>query len=369
MKIPLISRRLVLTFAVFLILVTSVPLLQRGTQVQRECIDLNPAQQMGSPIEIVSEDLASIKNTILQTDDEKELWQQKNAFMSPDSEWGGWLVEGKILPHSSRAPYRLPAHQELRGFVLVRNAWKKPHSLRLIFLLDSQQVPFMRSGRMDYFYDLPDLEPQEDGAFEFVFPALSRGFHQLAILLITDPESLSTDRIYRNLQQHSFSEQRFDLWADIELSPSEAPVFGTAALGQAAASRFADVEVVASPDPGTNEPLTSLGLKTGEGYCVNLRIFNEKSEVNAPYTGAVPLLIAVFWNDRLEQILDYDLLADAPDHLTLPLLIKAPMQPGSYQLTVAVLTFPGWSQYKAVEERTSYPHAAFSQRIFVEVQR
>ena len=190
----------------------------------------------------------------------------------------------------------------------------------------------------------------------------------MAILLITDPESLSTDSEYRMMQQHSFSEQRFDLWADAALGASGVPVFETAELGQAAASRFADIELAASPLAQENALLDSLTLEPGQEHCLYLHLFNKKSEVNAPYAGPVPLRIALFWDDRLGQVLDYDLLADAPDNVVLPLLAQAPTQAGSHQFEVVVFSFPRWSQFNSVGQRTGFPFAAYSRRVLVEVQ-
>ena len=136
------------------------------------------------------------------------------------------------------------------------------------------------------------MDPQEDRALEFTVPALAPGAHQLSILFITDPEDPSTDWEQRLLQQHSFSEQRFDIRVD-GTPLSRLPAFETAELGQAAASRFANIEVAASPDSQTNTPLTLLTLKSTQESCAYLHLFNEKSPVHAPYMGSVPLKITV----------------------------------------------------------------------------
>ncbi len=360
-------------------LVVLIPLLiltQCMRPNQSECTnldDVDSAQQDIGALRIVNEDSEAIRKIILQSPEVQEAWQQKTTFVSPESDWGGWVTILKADSNSNidpsiENPIRLSTGSDVHAFFLVRNAWKKPHDLRIIFLLNLHQVPIIRSDGIHDFYDLSTLEPQEDRAFEFILPALSGGFHQLSILLVTDPDSLSTDGTYRLLQQKSFFEARYDLWVGTGTLPEEVVTFESAELGQAAGSRMGGVELVVSPDDKENKPLTSLALKPGEEHCLNLRLYNAKSEVNAPYTGPVPLRIAVFWNDKMEQVLDYDLLADAPDNLTLQLKVQTPSEAGSYQLSVVVFTFPGYSQFEAVGERTGYPWGAFSRRSLVEVQ-
>ncbi|RMF31652.1 MAG: hypothetical protein D6759_09700 [Chloroflexi bacterium] len=90
--------------------------------------------------------------------------------------------------------------------------------------------------------------------------------------------------------------------------------------------------------------------------------------MNRPYTGPVPLRIVASWDDRLTEALDYDLLADAPRHLTLPLSVQAPTEPGLHQLQVMIFPFPGWSYRKADGTSTGFFIASFSRRVLVEVQ-
>jgi len=365
-------RRFALTLSSTL-LTMAVILTGCKSKEQMRCADLAPAQPSATTLTVLNEDLETVQSLVLKTPEAQEEWRQKNALVSPESDWGGWVTMLRTTPGlemdpSVENPIRLPTDTEANAFLLVRNAWKKPHSLRIVFLIDFQQASVTKSEQRTLFYDFPIMEPQEDRTIEFTLPALSRGFHQLSTLFVTDPDNVSTDTEYRYLQQHSFSEQRYDLWVDTEARPKEVMTFESAELGRAAGSRMGGVEFVVSPDDKENKPLTSLTLKPGEEHCLNLRLYNAKSEVNAPYTGPVPLRIAVFWNDKMEQVLDYDLLADAPDNLTLQLKIQAPSEAGSYQLSAVVFTFPGYSQFEAVGERTGYPGGAFSRRSLVEVQ-
>jgi hypothetical protein len=342
-------------------------LLQVQGQNQKDCFYLTQAKQALGALVVTSEDLNTVKSTLLGTVESQEIWQEKNEVFAPDSGWSGWVFHARFFPDQSHGPIQMSAGQELRGLFLIRNGWQKPHALRLIFLVDFQQIAISRGNDLEEFYDFPIMNPQEDRAMEFTVPALPPGAHQLSILFISDPGDLSVDPEQRFLQQVSFSEQRFDIRVDGAPS-TPVPAFETMELGQAAASRFADIDVGASPNSQSTTPLISLALQPAQETCVYLHLFNEKSPANAPYTGTVPLRITTFWNDKLEQVLDYDLLATAPDKLILPLMIKAPTEAGNYQLQITVSVLPGWSLFNSTNQRTGFPYTSFSKRILVDVQ-
>ncbi len=355
-----------------LILVLSILVSGCAPSAQSECTQLHSVQQSPFTLEVVNQDTEVAKDSALQTLGAQELWQQKTALLSPESEWAGWATQLAVFPSAEtggylESPILVPAKEQIRGFFLVRNGWNKAHILRAIFLLDFQQVPVLVGNMLTHFYDLPTMEPQEDKAFEFMLPGLPQGFHQLSILLIADPENYSTDIEYRFFQQMSFSELRYDLWVGLDSPPQDTPGFESPELGQSAASRLGSVELVLSAEDPENDPVLSFVMSLGKQYCMNLRLFNPAAQANAPYGNPVDLRIAVFWNDKLAQVLDYHLLADAPENLTLQLMVEAPPKTGTYQFNIVVFTYPGYSQFAELRERTGYPIGAFTRRVVVDV--
>lgn len=81
----------------------------------------------------------------------------------------GRVSELRIKPstsldtHSSLAnPIKLPLQNEYHLFFYVRNAWKQTHDLRVIFLLDFQQIAMsVPTGQSSYF-DFVAMNSQED---------------------------------------------------------------------------------------------------------------------------------------------------------------------------------------------------------------
>ena len=342
-------------------------------RLEVDCVDLTAATHPDATIKIAVEDLEVIKQATTGVPEAEEQWLQKTTFFAPESNWGTWLTMLEIQPRLememyAESPIPLPSETELQGFLLIRNAWKKPHTLRIIFLIDFQQVHVLQGASPSYYYDFPLVEPQEDRGVKFSLPTLSEGFHQLSILTITDAGDDSTDNDYRFLQQKSFSEQRYDLWIGNTLRPSDAPFFDYPELGMVASNRFANIQVIRSPNDKASQPLETLSLQAEQKTCLNLRFFNAPPEADTTGVDAMPLHIAVFWDDELSEIVDYDFPPDAPENLTLPIKVKAPSEAGSYQLGIVVFTFPGYSQFKSIGERTGFPMGAFSRRILVEVQ-
>lgn len=365
----------VVTLLVFttLTLVVSAYYLNAKTN---DCLELQLAGSPPATLRVVNEDFASIQQIIFQTAALQQEWQLVTAFFAPASDWGGWATIVKADPRvetpalaDKENPIPLPADAESTLYIMARNAWKNPHALRLVFLLDFQQTLVLQTdGRKSYHYDWAAIQPQADRAVAVRLPVLSPGLHQLSVLLIADPNELSEDGWYRLLQQKSFHEDRYDLWVGAESLPANVPAFESAEMGQAAASRMGGIEFIAQPEKERNEPLVSLALKPGQAFCVQLRFYNELSSVNAPYTEPLPLFLAIFWDDKLNQQMIYDLLKDAPDNLTLQLKLTAPLETGMHQLHAVVFQMPGYSQFNADgRERTGYPTANFSRRVLVTV--
>ncbi len=145
------------------------------------------------------------------------------------------------------------------------------------------------------------------------------------------------------------------------------------AVARAAAGRAREMELV-SRDGDIDRLLAKLSLQPGQTYCVSLRLHNcgvecrQKSEIDALYDGPFPLRIVVFWDDRAGQVVDYDLAANAPDNLTLPLRIQAATEAETHQLWIAAFTFPACSQFDSSMQRVVYPWLLASQRVVVDVR-
>jgi hypothetical protein len=197
---------------------------------------------------------------------------------------------------------------------------------------------------------------------------LSKGLHHLSVLLITDPESESTDPDYRWNQQKSFSEQRFDLWVDIEALPADAPTFANQEQAMAAGgfrSQFDIVELDAS-----HQLIEALQYEAGTEKEVGLLFTAEaQNSSGPPYAGTLPLRIGVFWNDTLHTAFDYELdpKLKLSEPLLLPFPIEAPAEPGSYQLHVVAFATPWHPHFNADGEWIAFNHASFSRRIPVSV--
>ncbi len=314
-------------------------------------------------------DVETAKRIVLQTKEDIDDWEQKISLFSSESAWSGWATKIKIIPSSNvtffshiENPILISAETETTVFLLVRNGWKLPHTLRIITLLEFQPTSVvLANGSESNFYDLLDMAPQEDRVFVFTLPNLSQGFHQLSILLVADPESVSFDKEYRLLQQKSFNEQRFDLWAGLEKPPANTPYFASAAIGQSAASRVGGIEFVSLS--GNQNVLKPQTFRSGDKICATLRLIITKGDT---YEESIPLRIGIFWNDKLEQILDYKLPPRAFDNLSLTIKVQIPQHSGNYQFNAVLFTFPGYSQFDSVTERTGYPLGAFTQRVIVE---
>lgn len=340
------------------------------------CLELQPAPPSTLTFSVQEESLKAVQQVVAQNPAATLYWERGISLFPPDGDTSGWVFVAVATPRAqvpalaeALVPIPLPADTETTFYVMVRNAWFKPHAMRLIFLLDYQQVQIVSAGgEVKSYYDLPMLQPQADGAVALRLPKLTRGFHQLSVLLIADPDNYTEDIEYRFYQQKSFIEIRHELWVGVDARPTEVPAFESFALAQAADTRTVGAELVLDALKKTNEPLLTLNLKPGAETCVNLRLFNTYTAFNAPYTGPVPLHIVAFWDDHLTHTFDYQLSTADPEHLTLQFKIQAPPQAGRYQFSMAIFKFPGYSQFSTDRlEYAIYSVSDFSRRVVVEV--
>lgn len=340
--------------------------------INTECRKLTLAQPSKIELTLTSDDVATARNVVLDTPGSKNAWAEMTAAFGEGSSSGAWVQQIRINPHLNSGqlanrinPVLLTATSEMQMAILVRNTWEESHSLRLIFLLDRHQMRILE-GENAWYFDFPKMQPQEDRGLTFALPPLPLGFHQLSVILITDPENTTKDQTARLIQQKTFSESTYDLWVGTQSLVQSTPRFASPEIGQAA-TRLLSADFVTSPVGEANKPLTDLTMTPGETRCLYLRLFYSKSELNKRYIEPVPLHIGVSWNDEQKQILEYQLSPNSPDILTLGLQVKAPEKPGAYQLAAAILEFPGYSQFDNAFKRTGFPASAFSRRILVEV--
>lgn len=345
-------------------------------------LELQQVQPSPTYMEVVSTDLDSIKDRMLNMPEVRIGWDQSIEFFSPDSDWGGWISELNVEPKLSfetekliANPIKLPYQDEYRLLFLVRNAWKLAHDLRVIFLLDFRQISIVTSDGTLPYLDFPAMETQEDRAVEFLLKDLPQGFHQISIILIADPNSTSQDSTYRLLQQKSFFEARYDLWIGEAAMPSGIFAIEETTLGQSAASRISEIELIGI-DNNMDDPLIFIETASNDNIQLGLKLSNcgiecrKDSDINKLYDGPVPMRFLVFIDDNLLWVAEYSLLANAPDNLTLNLSIDAPTTVGDHTLNILGVTFPGSSQFSMIQlERLIYPQGIFSRRVLLYTQK
>lgn len=339
------------------------------------CMDLSSAQPSAATFEIVGTDVTKVKEMVLDKPALQKEWQQRLDFNHPDSEWSTWMTSLKIspqgpMPDDRTKPIVLTNGAELHhGYFLIHSAWKQPHPARVSFLLDYQQVRISVPGAAPaYFYDLPVIEPQAEYGLEFTLPPLSPGFHMLSVLLIMDPLTTTTNMPYRTAQRGALAAYDYDLWVDTPPFQPEVPHFDNHEVGLAASARTNVVLVMENPRAPQKWPVLSLSVQPNATTCVNLNLLSEWNEAaHGAYTGTVPMRVGVFWNDQLTEVLDYG-LATKTSYDYLPLNLRTPAEPGTYQLGLVVFRFPGYSRFKDFSQRTLFAQSVFSQRIVVNVQ-
>lgn len=345
-------------------------------------IELQPTQESSAYMEVISTSLDTIRDKILSTSEAQSVWEQKTDFVSPTSDWGGWVSELKIEPNLGfdsknyvTNPIKLPYQDEHHLLFLVRNSWKSTHDLRVIFLLNFRQVPIRTLDKVLTYLDFPAMHPQEDRAVELLLNGIPQGFHQISFILIADPNNVSNDRSYRLLQQKSFREERYDLWVGPAGIPPSNITIENASIGQSAASRIGSLELVETKRNDIDNPLISLEAVPNEELHLAIKLFNcgvecrKLSEANKLYDGPVPMLVLIFWDDNLQEASEYNLLANAPDNLMLNLNVGAPSTRGIHTLNIVAVTFPGNSQFSMTQlERIIYPQGIFSQRVVIHTQ-
>lgn len=175
-------------------------------------------------------------------------WEQKQNMYPVGGHRSTWLNQFTLSnSEESTKPsglYHLSAQQPVYGRLLISNIFHTPHSLGLIFLLDYQPLQIQTESGVQSAYYLPQMPVGAEAAVEFLFPPFPQGLHHLSIVLITDPESTSIDPEYRWNQQRSFSEQRFDLWVDLDAIPVDTPTFVNREQAIAAGAFRAQFEVI-----------------------------------------------------------------------------------------------------------------------------
>lgn len=340
----------------------------------RPCIDLSPAQPSAAVFEIVGTEVATVKEVVLGSPLAQSYWaEQTNHYASGQwSSWATWLdVRPKEpVPRELAIPILLTnGPQPHRGYLFIHSFWKQPHPARVSFLLDYQQARIqVPGGAPTYFYDLPSIAPQAEVGLEFMLPPLSPGFHQLSVLLIMDPLTTTTDLPYRVAQRGALAAYDYDVWVDTPPFQPEVPRFDDQAVGLAAAARTNVVMVMENPRAQVKQPVLSLNVPPNATTCVNLDLLSEwNEELHGAYTGTVPMRLGVFWNDQLTEVLDYGLPPKTSNDY-LPLNLRTPAEPGTYQLGLMVFRFPGYSRLKGFGQSTLFAQSVFSQRIVVNVQ-
>jgi hypothetical protein len=323
---------------------------------------------------ITNEDLTL--TDIVQTNPELvENTQQTIDYLQGD--WDAWVLAFYIEPdlpfetdYFVMNPVRVDAQSDLTGTIILRNEYALPHNARLMVLLDYQSIPLEVENEIVQYLNVPEIEPHEDYIVEFSMGGLETGFHQLSALVITDPLSNSSDKEYRIAQQHSFQEQRVDLWVGSETLPSDIPFYDDPEEGTSASFIGGRVEVIAIPETTENEPLVNLEMLANETACIPLRFFNCGENCSAEQKRSfedLPQKLLVMWDDQVTQEYDFTLSSDMPDNFTLNLQVEAPSGPGSHQLGIVVFSLPGYSQATPDRDYTLTPRALFSRRILVEV--
>ncbi len=369
-------RLLTLLVIIQILLITNCTFFQG---LKRDDFDFSTPPSATAQIEVVNQELESIRDHIFSSEETLASWEEKTAFFQPESEWGGWVSQLRFESETNfdvnryiENPIRLPHQPNIRGFFIVKNAWKQPHGLRIVFLLDFQQIPVLMLAKEQSYHDISVLQSQEERAFEFVLSGLTEGFHQLSILQITDPDTYYTDDFYRTLQQKSLSENRYDLWVNIDEPPGHSTIFESQEIGQAASGRIGSIDLVEFS--GKALPMKSISALTGEEVEIKLRLFNcgqtcqQTYESDMQYQASIPVKIGVFWNDFQTLILEYDLEAEVPDELVFTTHIIVPSEPDTYYLSIVGFALPGYSQFDESLTRVVFPSGLFSQRIKVVVQ-
>lgn len=310
------------------------------------------------------------RSLILSNAESALAWRQKRTRFPVGGERSTWLAQFTLSadeePAAPSGLIRLPPWQVSYGRLLVSNVFHKPHSLALVFLLDYQPLSVQGENGTLPGYHVPEMDVGGERAFEFLIPPIPRGLHHLSTLLITDPESTSADINYRQAQQRSFSEQRFDLWVGIEEIPRSIPTFQSFEQAASAGGYRSLFEVVYPDDP--DRQVEALEFEPGVEHTLALRFKHELPTDNLePYTGTLPIRIGIFWDDRLQEAFDYESDSASVWQATVPINVHAPFEPGSYQLQVIAFQIPWHAQFDAEGEWIAFGKAAFSRRILVEV--
>ncbi len=312
---------------------------------------------------------SAVHDLILSNAESQQAWQEKKELFPSGGRWSTWLSQFTMSASKDATPptglIRLPPDQVSFGRLLIANVLNKPHKLALIFLLDYQPLLVQDLFDSQPAYYTPEIAVDEEVAFEFLFPPMSQGFHQLSILMITDPDLEPEDPMYRQALKLLFTEQRYDLWVGIDEIPPDVPVLLSRDQAIEAGGFLHSLDVL-NPKRLDERP-ARLQLFSDTQTQLELCFWgNEEPDSRAQSrVDTQPVAIGVFWDDRLTGWVEYEL--DPLRRFRLPVVIKTPTTEGVHHLQVVVFQTPWYAQYDAEDERIAFGKATSSNRILVEV--
>ncbi|NBD34524.1 MAG: hypothetical protein GVY30_00830 [Chloroflexi bacterium] len=342
-------------------------------------LTLQSAQPASKTIRIVDLNHTSIKAQMFEISGTEDNWRTMLNYLSQRDGAVAWVtithIESLDLyeePYSTN-PNRIPSRRPTHARTLIRNGYAKSHSLRIIFLLDCQQISVSVDDQDEKpYYDLPVLQPDEEFALEYIIPPLSSGLHHFSLLLIADPESVNDELSYRFSQQLSFGEQRYSLWVGVQNLDQADTLLGTIAPPTDPIHYGDGLQVPQILDSKEDRtPIYHLQIKADTVQTMDLHLATSQLDENHdPAPGQTfPVIIGIFWNDEMRQMIEYDFpvpLAGREEH-TVTLPIRTPKRPGKYQLMAVVFGAPHSRVYDNEGHRSLYPKTEFTQRVRVEV--
>lgn len=338
----------------------------QAPQPSRDCLD-PIVPQPAMTLSVVSRDTTYLREVILADGTQQTALDQQLGMFSSDSHGWAQLVQfpGRDDAYQEFVnPLVFTEQQNLDGIrILVRNEYAASHAVRLVPLWDYLPVQVVEeTGQSSSYVDLPALAPHEEAAIELQFRmVVNPGFHQFSFLLIADPESTSTDADYRFVQRSSIHEYRYDVWVGHPPDPSSALHWTNLDEGFIAGTRFVLADVV---DPDTQELITSLEVKAGERICLSIRV-NNPDPAEADAITDIPVWVGVAWNDSWASAQESVLPGSAPPNHIFDTSVRAPTQPGAYQLMGIVISSPHMSQFTAPGERVGIAGSAATVRVMV----
>jgi hypothetical protein len=159
---------------------------------------------------------------------------------------------------------------------------------------------------------------------------------------------------------------RYDIWIGEQPATGTVKAFETMEEGLIAANRLTGLDFVGSDNKNDPSPVSSLEFGVGEERCLNFRLFGSTSGVTD--AESLPIRIAIFWSDEMQYVADYQIPYDSALDRLIGIQVKAPAQPGNYQLMIVAFTHLGHSQFNREGIYTGYSWAAFTRRALVDVR-